>query len=340
MSLSSPALLAIPQTDPKPTPRLAAVPQAAKPPAAKPLVAKAAPARIARRSYGNEIAIFISLLLPSAITLLGWSYYSSSPALRLRHPLRPLLEPSGTVGLSLGVLGLVLFLFMWLYPFRKAVKWLAWTGPLGAWMRVHVVAGLALPGLVAVHAGWRFNGMIGMGYLSMIVVSLSGIVGKYLYVHIPHSRNGLEMTMEAVGGERRALITEIAAASGMVPAEIERRLAVNPRPYEGLDPARTLWRMFQDDLARARMLRELQRELAKPKLGRAALDRDHLKLTMRLARRELALTQQVRMLDATRRVFGFWHVAHRPFAVTALIAILVHVVVAVMVGGIGRPIGH
>ena len=56
---------------------------------------------------------------------------------------------------------------------------------------------------------------------------------------------------------------------------------------------------------------------------------------MRLARREMALTQQVRMLEATRTVFGYWHVAHRPFAVTALIAVAIHVVVAVLVGAVG-----
>ena len=321
--------------DPAQPPRLEAVP-----PAAKPVTARAGSARAVRRAYGDEIAIAVSCLLPLALTAWGWSYYTAPLAGRLRHPLHSLLKPSGPVGLGLGVLGLALFLFMWLYPFRKSVKWLAWTGPLGAWMRVHVVAGLAIPVIVAVHAGWRFDGLIGMGYLSMFVVSLSGIVGRYLYVRIPRSRNGLEMSMEEVGGERRALITDIAAASGLVPAEVERRLAVDPRPYAGLDPARTLWRMLRDDLARGRMLRELQRELARPRSGRPPLERSQLRDTMKLARREMALTQQVRMLEATRRVFGFWHVAHRPFAITALIAVLIHVVVAVVVGGIGLPIGR
>ena len=32
---------------------------------------------------------------------------------------------------------------------------------------------------------------------------------------------------------------------------------------------------------------------------------------------------------ATRRLFRFWHVAHRPFAITALLAVLVHVAVAI-----------
>jgi hypothetical protein len=42
------------------------------------------------------------------------------------------------------------------------------------------------------------------------------------------------------------------------------------------------------------------------------------------------------MLDATRRVFGLWHVVHRPFAIMAFIAVAVHVVVAVLVGAV-RP---
>jgi hypothetical protein len=48
----------------------------------------------------------------------------------------------------------------------------------------------------------------------------------------------------------------------------------------------------------------------------------------------MKFSQQMRALEATRRVFAWWHVAHRPFALTALFAILVHVVVAVWVGGV------
>jgi hypothetical protein len=51
-----------------------------------------------------------------------------------------------------------------------------------------------------------------------------------------------------------------------------------------------------------------------------------------LADREIALQQQVRMLEATHRVFKFWHVAHRPFAVTALLAVVVHIAVVVSLG--------
>jgi hypothetical protein len=336
--MSTSALRAI---SPEPDPIEGATGAPAGPrPQAAPRPAPAAAARRRSGQAGDIVAIVVSCLTPLAVTAWGWHYYTQSFGGRLRDPLHALLKPSGAVGLGFGIAGLALFLFMWLYPFRKAAKWLAWTGQLGSWMRVHIVAGLAIPLIVAVHAGWRFDGLIGMGYLSMFVVSLSGIVGRYLYVHIPRSRNGLEMSMEEVSGERRALITNIAASTGLVPAEVERRLSVSVRPYDGLDPARTLWRMFTDDLERGRQLRKLELELSRPRAGAGTLSRGELRETMKLARRELALSQQVRMLEGTRKVFGYWHVAHRPFAITALLAVLVHVVVAVVVGGVGLPIGH
>jgi len=53
---------------------------------------------------------------------------------------------------------------------------------------------------------------------------------------------------------------------------------------------------------------------------------------LRLARQEVKLAQQVRMLDATHAVFRYWHVLHRPVAIAALVAVLVHVTVVVALG--------
>lgn len=304
--------------------------------ASPPRAAQAAPSSTPVRRVADDFWPLAALLgLPLGLTLCYLPYYLMPPAARLRSPLHALLKPGANVGLALGLFGLALFLFMWLYPLRKQVRWLAWTGPLGAWMRIHTLAGLALPVLVAVHAGWRFDGLIGLGYLSMVVVSLSGLVGRYLYVRIPRSRSGLELSLEDVSGERRALLTRIAAATGLEPVAVERSLGLDPRPYEGLDPLRTLVRMAKDDWARGSTLRKLRREWSTPRPGRRPLGRRELGETLKLARREMTLSQQMRMLDATRRVFGYWHIAHRPFAITALIAVLVHVVVAIVVGGVG-----
>jgi hypothetical protein len=295
------------------------------------VVRPAAPAPAPAAATGWPLLLILAI--PSLVTAWGLPYYLASTAERLRHPLNGLLKSSGPIGLAFGVAALAMFVFMWLYPFRKSAKWLAWTGPVGRWLDVHIVMGLALPPLAAVHAGWHFDGLIGMGMLAMVIVSLSGVVGRYLYTHLPRSRSGLELSQEEAGAERRALLTNLSVATGLTPNELERDLALDPRPYENLGIARTFVRLLQDDWRRASTLRRLSREWAQARRS-VPLDREELANALKLARREMALAQQLRALDATKRVFAWWHVAHRPFALSALLAVTIHVAVAIWVGGV------
>lgn len=73
----------------------------------------------------------------------------------MRSPLHPWLKPTGYVGQTAGLLSAGLFLFLWLYPLRKKLRWLAFTGSLGRWLDVHIVAGFAIPLLAAMHAAWQ-----------------------------------------------------------------------------------------------------------------------------------------------------------------------------------------
>jgi hypothetical protein len=267
-------------------------------------------------------AIATSLLL---LTLVWWPYYSATPALRARSPWHPWLRPSGTVGQSAGIVAFVIFTFLWLYPLRKRFRWLAFTGAVGRWLDVHVAAALLIPLIVGLHAGWRFDGLIGLGYAAILVVCASGVVGRYLYVRIPRTKTGVELDRGQLSQERRTILTELAVATRLAPDEIEHRLETRStaQPDDGI--VRTLVALFRDDLARWRAVRRFGRELA-------GLDGAVLRRVRHLAGREAALAQQARMLTATHRVFRFWHVAHRPVAITALIAVVVHVVVVVAFG--------
>ncbi len=287
-----------------------------------------------RHSPARGLPLLVALALPTLVTAWGLPYYVLPLAQRLRHPLHGLLKPSGALGLAFGVLAISLFLFMWLYPLRKHARWLGWTGSVGRWLDVHIVMGLSLPFIAAVHAGWRFDGLIGLGTLSMVIVSLSGVVGRYLYTHIPRDRAGLELSLEESGAERRTLLAALAVETGLTPQELERALGIDLRPLAAGGIVRTFQRLLTDDFHRWRTLRRLRAEWSREGRAGALRDPRQLQRALRLARQELALSQQVRLLDATRRVFGWWHVAHRPFALTALIAVLVHVVVAVWIGGV------
>ena len=271
------------------------------------------------------------LIALAAICIVGTPYYLEPMAARVRHPLHAWLKPSGYVGQSAGLLALALFLFLWLYPLRKKVRWLAFTGAMSRWMNAHVVAALGLPVLVAVHAAWRFRGVIGLGFWSMMVVWLSGIIGRYLYARIPRGRAGVELTREEVARRRASLLDQIAQQSGLARTAVEEILTPAPRP-----PRLGVWgafkRMIADDFARRAAERRLRRlwETSGPR--RRAADRAAIRSVLRLARQELALGQQMRMLEATQAVFRYWHVFHRPVAIAAFVAVVVHVAVVVALG--------
>ena len=294
-----------------------------------PAARSAAPARALSR--GSRIFVATATVVLLGANIAGASYYAMPMALRVRSAEHAWLRPSGLVGQSAGILAALIFAFLWLYPARKKFRALAATGPLSRWLDIHIAMALTLPLLLAVHSGWRFFGIIGLGFAAMMIVWASGIVGRYLYVRIPRSRTGLELTLEEVAAERRALVTEIAATTGLDPRALEATLRGADTAAESQGVVRSLMAMVAADRARARLARELRhrwRHLPdRPPLDDATLD-----AAVDLATREIALDQQVRFLRATHRIFRYWHLLHKPLAIMAAIAVTIHVAVVVYVG--------
>jgi hypothetical protein len=262
----------------------------------------------------------------------GLPYYILSAGERLRSPLHAWFRPAGYVGQSAGLLAFAIFLFLWLYPLRKKFRWLAFTGSISRWLDVHVLAALGLPLLVAVHAAWRFRGLIGLGFWSLVVVWLSGVVGRYVYARIPRRRTGVELTLGEIVERRQHLLQEIVRQSGLEARVVEATLAVPSTPLAGRGVAATVAAMIADDFARRRAARTLRRHWRAHGRRPRGADARMLTRVTQLARHEMALAQQARMLDASQQVFRYWHVLHRPVAVAALVAVVVHVAVVVALG--------
>lgn len=294
----------------------------------RPLSAKAHAGAKKRPSRWSGVPVTLLLTVLAMINIAGASYYLAPPIARPRHPWHAFLKPSGEVGQTAGILAFLIFVFLWLYPLRKKYRALAFTGAIGRWLDVHVTMALGLPLLLTIHAAWRADGVIGLGFAAMLVVCASGIVGRYLYVRIPRARSGVELTREETTAEREALLADIALALGE-PVRVVQA-AINPPEHTNTDMSvvKILERLILDDARRMVRVRQLSREWgAKPGVNRDAIGR-----ALKLASREIALTNQSRMLQSTLRLFRYWHIAHLPFALTALIAVTIHVVVVVVMG--------
>jgi hypothetical protein len=282
----------------------------------------------AKPKVGRWDSVPLTLLLSAlvAINLLGAPYYLAAPSSRPRHAWHQLLKPSGDIGQTAGILAFLIFVFLWLYPLRKRWKSMRWTGAVGRWLDVHVTTALGLPLLLTVHAAWRADGVIGLGFGAMLVVCASGIVGRYLYVRIPRAKSGVELTRDEVAAEQAAVLAELSAALDQ-PVDELRRLIEPAERAQSLSVWGVLEGLLLNDLRRWQRRRELS-----ALWGRQGVRRATIRRAVSLASKEIALTDQVRMLSATQRVFRYWHIAHMPFALTALLAVTVHVVVVIAVG--------
>jgi len=283
--------------------------------------------RPATKRVGPGAWVWAPLLLMTVVAVIGVQYYAAPLGVRLRHPMHAWLRPSGYIGQTAGLLTFAGFLFMWLFPLRKRFRKVEWLGPVPRWLDIHIAVGILLPLLGAIHASFRVSGVIGLGYISMLIVCASGFIGRYLYVRIPRTRNGVEMGLSEVNGHQRAMLVEIAEATGLTVVDVQEILKVDNSPaHPGIVQA--FMQMMRDDLARGRAVRRLRAQVK----ARGRSNPESLKKVATLARREMALSQHARLLDATQAIFRHWHAAHRPFAITAFIAVTIHVVVVVAVG--------
>jgi hypothetical protein len=247
--------------------------------------------------------------LLAGILVYGWPYYVLPMAERVRHPMHAWLRPSGYVGQSAGLVALAIFGFLWLYPLRKKYRWLGWTGSIARWLDVHVAAALLLPLLVTIHAGWRFGGVIGLGFWAMMLVWSSGLAGRYIYARIPRSRSGVELSRDEIAAERKRLLQALAATTGLDIRSVEEALHADPLPKAWGRPRRS------DAWSATTWLGGWPAAAASPVGGAAASAGAPTPgggPATALARQEVALTQQARLLGATHELFRYWHVAHRP----------------------------
>ncbi len=148
---------------------------------------------------GHRIRVFVLYLLAISLivglSVYGFSYYTLSSAERPFSPKHVLLRPSGSIGLKLGFLGFAIFLGIFLYPLRKAWPWLGQQGSARHWLDIHVMLGITAPFIIAFHSSFKFRGFAGIAFWIMVAVSLSGVIGRYLYSQIPRSLNAAELSM-------------------------------------------------------------------------------------------------------------------------------------------------
>ena len=286
-----------------------------------------------------RLACLSAILLTVGLAVYGSDYYLLGPAARALSPKHDLLKPGGTIGLKLGMLGVGLFLIIFLYPLRKRVQWLAKRGSSKHWLDFHIVVGLTAPVVIAFHASFKFGGIAGMAFWIMVAVALSGIIGRYIYNQIPRSLNSAVVSLKELHQEQEKLSRELGEQSVLRPSDLDAMFAMPTADEVRNMPAyRALLLMMALDVARPFHAARLRArvlgwgELAVCGFGLFSSSRQDLESIVRTARRRSALGKRILFLDRSHKIFHLWHVIHRPFSYSFAVLALLHIAVVWTLG--------
>lgn len=261
---------------------------------------------------------WVGIALP--LTLWGLDYYLTPLGARPDHPGYDLFRPTGLVGNRLGVFGTALLAFgVAVYLLRKRWGRLQGLGRLRDWLSFHIWCCTLGPYLVLLHTSLKVGGIVSIAFWSMVVVVTSGILGRYVYVHIPKAVNGRFLARDEVEAERAALHEELADRYGQT--------VETPEPEAPKGLGASLVGAFQYNRESRRAIRGLRHQLTEA--GVATDDRER---ALDLARRSRRLALGAVVLQPFGRLFRYWHAIHLPLAIVMAIVLLIHIGIAFLFG--------
>ena len=281
---------------------------------------------ITHRIFMSTLAaiVFITAIL---LIYKGISYYNVSLEERVYHPDHAILKPSGNLGHGIGIIGsLFMIIGILSYMARKRYRFLSRLGLLKHWLEFHIFLCTLGPLLVLFHTAFKFGGLVAISFWSMVAVFLSGIIGRFIYIQIPRSIEGRELSLNEV----KEMKTDVAGiirstynlddeSYDILVDSIKRKVEIHSK-----NPFSWYIRRYLDDRKSVLSVRNV--------LKRNNLPDAENKRVLALVKNDIMLNRRIERLDAMQNLFKYWHVAHLPFALVMLIIMIIHVAVTIVFG--------
>jgi hypothetical protein len=282
-------------------------------------------AHYARRPLSKVVSAGFGVALAVAV-LIGWLNRDEE-----------YLVPDSGAGYWLGIAGGSLMLLLLFYPLRKRLRSSRVVGTVPFWFRLHMILGLIGPTLILFHSNFRwgsFNSNVAM--VAMLIVAISGIVGRFLYGKIHLGLYG-----------RKAELREILADAATLERLAGDGLPLGEQVVEGLSEfarhgtearggiilgflslpilavqARVVRRRLLDDA------RRLLRAEGKRRGWSRRMRAQRFDAVAEIVALHLTAVKKAAAFEFYDRLFGLWHVLHLPLFFILLLAASMHVVSA------------
>lgn len=252
-----------------------------------------------------------------------------------------LYESGDTLGHGMGWVGGGMMLTLLLYPLRKRARFMKKLGVLPNWFKLHMLFGILGPTLIMFHSTFHIGSInAGVALVCMMLVSGSGIFGRFFYTKIHHGLYG-----------RQASLQELLA--GMEKSgDAKSTFSFAPDIQGSLDK----FRAYATDSSKARQLQIwsfvtigiraewLSRSLTKSlhhalytKAHGENRDADKIKELdelydghRTLIRTYLKTFRDIAQFHGYEQLFSLWHIFHIPLVIMMVFSAIWHVIAVYM----------
>lgn len=271
--------------------------------------------------------VLIVLTTLFAICYVGFSYYNVDIVERFFHKDYKLLKPSGSLGHGYGIVGSILILIGVLsYMLRKRNRVFSRFGILKYWLEFHIFLCTLGPLLILFHTSFKFGGVVAISFWSMVAVFLSGIVGRYIYIQIPRTIEGRELSLNEVKNLKTDLGGALSTEFNIDKDTCNKILEISKCKislYSGNIFVSNIKTFINDRMTLRRVKAMIRSE---------NISKQQHKKIISLLKNEISLNRKIERLNTMQNLLKYWHVAHLPFAFIMLIVMIVHVVITILFG--------
>ena len=256
--------------------------------------------------------VVIVIAVTAYLSYVGYSYYHTPLEERFYHPNHDWFKPSGIFGQGLGIIGTLMILFgVVLYIARKRYNFMSKYLRLKYLLEFHIFLCTLGPILVLFHTTFKFGGIVSVAFWSMVAVVASGVIGRFIYIQIPRTIEGRELSLQEVKGMKLDLPKTLQEQYQL--SEVNIQLFVN---FTQADQTTT----------------STSASKIKSILKSEGVDKSNQQSIMGMLKRERSLSKKISRLNTMQRLFKYWHVAHLPFALIMAVILVIHVGVTLALG--------
>ena len=269
----------------------------------------------------------IVILTTCAIGYYGFTYYQLPIEERFFNDGHELLKPSGDFGHGFGILGtLFMIIGVFIYMARKRFRSWSRLGKLKYWLEFHIFLCTLGPILVLFHTSMKFGGLVSVSFWSMVAVFLSGVIGRFIYIQIPRTIEGRELTLSEVRSQKQDLGVVLKQGYSLDETSLNHIIDFTRKKIE----------VYHKNLIVKIIVkyRNDQKAISNVKdvLKKNNFTKPQKRAVMQLIQGEISINRKIERLTTMQNLFKYWHVVHLPFAFVMLIIMIIHVVVTLTFG--------